>query len=50
MRKYNKYTWVGNRIKAEDMAQLYYIKEKNKSPITELVAIAVAEYVQKYKI
>lgn len=46
---YPKYTWVGNRISAEDMTRLYLLKQKTKKPITLLVADAVKAYIAKHE-
>jgi hypothetical protein len=38
---YSRYTWVGNRISKSDMAKLYNLKVKTKTPITLIVSQAV---------
>lgn len=47
MRKYRKFTWVGNRIEPEDMTKLHHISKKSKIPITHLVRDAISEYLAK---
>jgi hypothetical protein len=47
MKKYVKYSWVGNKILADDMASLYKMKQSTRRPITALVAEAVSEYIKK---
>lgn len=42
---YRKYSWVGNKIDDEDMRELHELKKKTKTPITEMVAEAVKDYV-----
>lgn len=50
MKKYRKYTWIGNRVEPEDMAKLHHISKSTKKPITILVRDAIAEYLEKEKI
>jgi hypothetical protein len=45
--RYPKYTWVGNRISTSDMARLYHLKVKTKTPITRIVSQAVKEFLDK---
>ena len=45
-RKHRRYTWVGNKIPPEVMAELFRIKTEARRPITELVAEAVSMYVK----
>ncbi len=47
--KYKKYSWIGNKVKTEDMYELYMNKQKTKKPITVQVAEAVKDYVNKLK-
>ena len=42
---YSKYMWVGNRIAEADMSKMYCLKQRNKKPITQMVAEAVSQYV-----
>lgn len=44
MRKYRKYTWVGNKIVPEDVAKLHHLSIQVKKPITSLVRDAVSQY------
>jgi len=44
---YKKYSWIGNKIDDKDMSALYRIKKRTKRPITELVAEAVKDYLDK---
>lgn len=47
MRKYRKFTWVGNRIEPEDMAKLHHMSKQVKKPITILIRESVKEYLAK---
>jgi hypothetical protein len=47
MKKYPRYTWVGNQISQEDMTELYKMKTSEHVPITRLVAEAVREFIHK---
>lgn len=47
MKSYRKYTWAGNKIDDEDMRGLHELKKKTKTPITEMVAEAVRDYVTR---
>lgn len=47
--RYKRYNWVGNRIKHDDMASMFKIKQEKGIPITKQVAEAVAQYVIKKK-
>lgn len=49
MKTYRKHTWVGNKITAENMAELYTIKKRTRKPITELVAESVTRYISDVK-
>jgi hypothetical protein len=44
MRKYRRYTWVGNKITPEDMLKLHNLSKQVKKPITSLVRDAVSQY------
>lgn len=44
---YRKFAWVGNQIRDSDMSRLYQIKEEQRIPITQLVATAVREFIEK---
>ncbi len=46
-KRFPKYTWVGNRISVADMAKLYHLKQKTRTPITRLVSQAVKEYLDR---
>jgi predicted DNA-binding protein len=39
-----KYSWIGNRVDAEDMEKLHHLSKKVKKPITFLVRDAVKAY------
>jgi len=45
--RYPKYTWIGSKISEEDMSKLYNLKQKNKKPITAMVAEAIKVYIEK---
>jgi hypothetical protein len=44
---YPRYTWAGNRISKSDMAKLYNLKVKTKTPITLIVSQAVKEFLDR---
>ncbi len=44
---YRKYAWAGNKIDDRDMRELHELKKQNKTPITEMVAEAVRDYVAR---
>ena len=46
-KSYPKYTWVGNRISKSDMARLFYLKQKIRTPITVLVSDAVKQFLDR---
>jgi hypothetical protein len=46
-KRYQKYTWVGNRIPKSDMARLYRLKVRTKIPITLIVSQAIKEFLDK---
>lgn len=45
--KYRKYTWIGNRVSDEDMQRLYRIRQETWKRITEQVAEAVKDYIDR---
>jgi hypothetical protein len=47
MRKYRKFSWIGNRIDDSDMALLHHISKRIKKPITILIRESVKEYLAK---
>jgi hypothetical protein len=44
--RYPRYTWVGNRISPDAMAEMYMIRQATGKPITRQVAEAVEQYLK----
>jgi hypothetical protein len=46
VKAYPRYTWVGNQISQDAMAEMYRIRKATGKPITRQVAEAVMQYLQ----
>lgn len=47
MGRYPKYSWIGNRLRDDQMEKMVKIREKTKKPLTIIVREALDEYLKK---